>query len=62
MRILWPSSQLSDISEMRRWCTEMANSLERTDFNFCFVEGESMKNPRLKTEEPTFEYLPPSFA
>ena len=30
MRILWPSSQLSDISEMRRWCTEMANSLERT--------------------------------
>lgn len=30
MRILWPASQLSDILEMRRWCTEMANSLERT--------------------------------
>lgn len=30
MRILWPASQLSDILEMRRWCTEMADSLERT--------------------------------
>lgn len=30
IRILWPMSQPNDVLEMRRWCTEMANSIERT--------------------------------
>mmetsp|Transcript_49847 Transcript_49847/g.116300 ORF Transcript_49847/g.116300 Transcript_49847/m.116300 type:complete len:632 (-) Transcript_49847:61-1956(-) len=30
MRVLWPAAQLSDLSEMRRWGTEHAKTLDRT--------------------------------
>ena len=41
MRILWPASQLSDILEMRRWCTEMANSLERPNVWRSYFHAEA---------------------